>query len=237
MSDENLINIAGIIVPILAAVFVYFYRKHTNKPSIFFEEFDKAFVNLNDQLDVANILDVKGKISYRKIIKLHAVMFKRDSFSAGVFRSGDVVVRSPLSIDDFSEGDIVGTFLVTDNVNRRIKDSNTLYKDEIPRALKKNCKMWNRWVKKKDSLPEKSKIDLLSRFHTFFMIIHPFEDGNGRIGRRLLNEQMSYLFDRHIELNIDNKDEYYAAVFNASGGDESMLKKILVSSIKSDQFS
>lgn len=75
-------------------------------------------------------------------------------------------------------------------------------------------------------LSEKSKIDLASRFHTYFMIIHPFIDGNGRLGSRLLSEQLSFLFDKNIEFDPESQ-VYYEAINKASWGDEKLLKKMI----------
>ena len=103
-------------------------------------------------------------------------------------------------------------------------------KGEVEAALKRTVKMWNKWVIMKNQLDHKAKIDLASRFHTYLEIIHPFIDGNGRIGRMLMNEQLSFLFGKIIEFNPDTND-YYEAIKLASQGDESQLKKVIANQV------
>ncbi|EGR3003501.1 TPA: Fic family protein [Vibrio parahaemolyticus] len=227
------ITIAGIVVTSIAVPLVKFiYSKYIeNRRSVFFDEFDKAFVNLNDQLAIANILNSKGKLSSKRLCYAHEVMFRQAQFRSGSYRESDVEIVMP---QKNVEREFIGTTLDLRQISKFTKGSKPLYKKEISVALDKTCRMWNRWVKKKSRLNEKSKIDLVSRFHTYFMIIHPFEDGNGRLGRRLLNEQLTFLFDTHTEFSPD-KGEYYSAVNKASEGDESALRKLISSVVSTKE--
>lgn len=68
-----------------------------------------------------------------------------------------------------------------------------------------------------DSESLQARIQLVAEFHAEFIRIHPFEDGNGRVGRAL----MSYLLVRLGLLPIPieaNKQEYYAALNESHSG-------------------
>ncbi len=70
--------------------------------------------------------------------------------------------------------------------------------------------------------------------HLFFESIHPFEDGNGRIGRALSEKVLSQGLGRPILLSLSNaielkRKDYYEALKNAQGSNEitSWLKYFL----------
>jgi Fic family protein len=80
-----------------------------------------------------------------------------------------------------------------------------------------------------------SILDALSRIHTLFESIHPFQDGNGRVGRILLNylaisQGYPPLVIKGIELSERNK--YYQALELADQGFHQGFSNYKLSTIK-----
>ena len=71
------------------------------------------------------------------------------------------------------------------------------------------------WYNKEESKGKFSPVELASLFHYRYIRIHPFEDGNGRIARLLVN----YILARHdypmIVVRSRGKKEYLEALHNA----------------------
>jgi Fic family protein len=69
-----------------------------------------------------------------------------------------------------------------------------------------------RWYKKKKKQGELSPVELATLFHYRYIRIHPFEDGNGRIARLLMN----YILLRHnypmIVIRADDRTNYLKAL-------------------------
>lgn len=91
------------------------------------------------------------------------------------------------------------------------------------------------WYKKnKDIHP----LELSSVFHCIFERIHPFFDGNGRVGRLLLNYILLKKNYPVIIIQNKNKKRYYNALRRADGGNYLYMIKYLFSElIKQDYYS
>lgn len=149
------------------------------------------------------IRKTKEHFSLDLMLELHRIIFANSKSFAGEFRKRGVEV----GIKDGS-GNIVHLGAPSGRIN----------------ALLKELVKWYRLNKNK--LPP---IVLAAVIHNQFEYIHPFEDGNGRVGRLL----MSNILIKHkmppVNIQIENRKEYYETlrIFQKSGDVRPTLELIL----------
>jgi len=78
---------------------------------------------------------------------------------------------------------------------------------------------------------KESKIDAIVKFHSDFLRIHPFLDGNGRVARFLLNQQANEFFNIDYKVILEDKDVYFMALNKSYTGDLELLKRTLSQAI------
>lgn len=155
---------------------------------------DRVPVN-RDEKEVVNYFEILSKLSdYKKesfsldlIIKFHNLLMQGVDKTAGIVRNVKVVIGK------YSKE--------KGNVSLRVKhDPPHHTKVEINKDLLELCE----WVNKAMELPVVIKSGI---FHHQFVYIHPFEDGNGRVGRiltALIFLKHNYLINKYFVL-----DDYY----------------------------
>lgn len=74
------------------------------------------------------------------------------------------------------------------------------------------------WVKSELDNEEASPLLLAAEFHYKFICIHPFDDGNGRLARILMNFILMVKGLPPVIIKADKKDEYFGALQQADGG-------------------
>ncbi|MFH1365630.1 MAG: Fic family protein [archaeon] len=149
-----------------------------------------------ETLGVANairyIRNTKEDLSLKLLLKLHKLCFDGSKNFAGEFRGVNVVVRNAL-----------GNILHAGVPKEELKD----YLEDFIFWYKENNKKFKPLV-------------LASILHNQFEHIHPFQDGNGRVGRLLLN----YILIRNnyppINIKLEDRQEYYLTLQKYSKEDD-----------------
>ena len=151
---------------------------------------DRSKEDISETYGVAEAVDyirkTKEHISLKLIKELHRIVFKNSKLFAGKFREkgAEVVVA-----------DAYG------NVVHRGAPSS-----QVERQLKQLIGWYSRNKKKYPPLI------LAAVVHNQFENIHPFQDGNGRVGRLLLNNILLKHNLPPLNIEIRNRSQYYAAL-------------------------
>ncbi len=75
------------------------------------------------------------------------------------------------------------------------------------------------WYQEKSDHAEFHPILLAAEFHYNFVRIHPFDDGNGRLARILMNLILMEKGYAPVIIKVEEKERYYEALRQADGGD------------------
>lgn len=152
---------------------------------------------------VQEIRDNKVHISLNLIKKLHKIVFKNSKEYAGEFRGKgiEVVISDGL-------GNIV-----------HVGASPT----KVVSLLKELINWYNKNKKKY------SPLVLAVVVHNQFETIHPFQDGNGRVGRLLLNNILIKHNMPPVNIKIKNRREYYESLrqYQDNGNIRPMIELLL----------
>lgn len=133
---------------------------------------------------ITYIRETKESFSLELIKKLHKVVFKNSKSFAGSFRTVEVVIKNRFGV-----------------VVHRGAPANKI----LP--LLRELISWYDMHKRKYH-----PMLLAAVIHNQFENIHPFQDGNGRVGRLLLN----YILLKHglppVNIGLNNRSEYYKSL-------------------------
>jgi len=141
---------------------------------------------------VKYIRKTKDDLSLGLLLKLHKLCFQDSKPFAGKFRRVNVVIRNAF-------GEIIHTGVPKEELREYLADFIKWYKEN------------------KD---EFKPLVLAAILHNQFEHIHPFQDGNGRVGRLLLN--FILLKSRYPPINImlEDRREYYQTLQEYSRRDD-----------------
>lgn len=135
---------------------------------------------------IKEIRKTRIHISLELIKKLHKIIFKNSKKFAGKFRPKgiEVVIKD-------SSGNIVHVGASSNKIVSLLKELISWYN--------KNKKKY-------------SPLVLATIVHNQFEVIHPFQDGNGRIGRLLLNNILLKHNLPPVNIRLENRREYYSSI-------------------------
>jgi fido (protein-threonine AMPylation protein) len=94
---------------------------------------------------------------------------------------------------------------------------------------------WRENYKKIKSQSKDNIIKAISKFHGDFLSIHPFMDGNGRVARFLLNQQVSELLGIERKIIIEDRQSYFSALTEAQNNDYSKLELLIKQAIYGEE--
>lgn len=93
-----------------------------------------------------------------------------------------------------------------------------IFKFAIPEEVPAKMKELMEWFKENMESPPTSIASFLAQLHHRFILIHPFDDGNGRIARLLLNYVLMRLGYPPLVIKNKDKETYFAALQKADVG-------------------
>lgn len=136
---------------------------------------------LNVAKAVEFIQNTDEELSLELITRLHRICFEGSKSFTGKLRDVEVVIRN-------AYGEIVHQGIPKEEIKRELEDMAGWYRDNSD---------------------ELKPLVLAALIHNQFEYIHPFEDGNGRVGRLLLN----YVLLKHgyppINILFEDRGRYY----------------------------
>ncbi|MEW6722967.1 MAG: Fic family protein [Candidatus Micrarchaeota archaeon] len=143
--------------------------------------------DVNEAISLRNAviyLKKKPTVSVSTVKKLHKTVFGKTLHFAGKFRKVGVVIKD-----------------VRGNVIHRGFDW-----PDVPKAMRQIILWYNK------NKTEYHPIVLAAVVHNRFEEVHPFQDGNGRIGRLLLNLILLSHDFPPVNIDLENRSKYYDAL-------------------------
>jgi Fic family protein len=151
---------------------------------------DKSKEDIAETLGVAQAVDyirvTEEHVSLALIRELHRIVFKNSKRFAGAFRPKGVEV---VVADAY--GNVVHRGAPSEQIEPLLKEIVHWYTQN-----KNNCQ----------------PLVLAAVVHNQFEVVHPFQDGNGRVGRLLLNNILLKHNLPPLNIELKNRTQYYAAL-------------------------
>jgi Fic family protein len=167
----------------------------------------------------------KGK----NLREISEVQNHKDAFDFMLHYKGDLTTRFVLKMHKILMHNILWKYAgVFRDVSVYIRGASV--KPPPPEKVKKEFRqlmIWYRRNKKKYH-----PVVVAAVMHHGFESIHPFRDGNGRVGRLILNFVLRKNGFPLIDIKYSDKESYYTALSNADEGNLKLLTNLVVKYIK-----
>lgn len=111
--------------------------------------------------------------------------------------------------------------------NNVITATNELFEFAAPSDVPARMQALIQWLEQSLSTENPSILPMLAKLHHDFVLIHPFDDGNGRVARMLVNYVLMRQGYLPIIVPTERKRDYLAALRLADAGDSSELENFL----------
>lgn len=104
--------------------------------------------------------------------------------------------------------------------------------EKVPELTEELLSEWRNGYEKLANTDKKNLIiEKIAQFHNDFLAIHPFLDGNGRVARFILNQQVSELLNIQRRIIIEDRPSYFDALTEGQKGNIEPLKKIIIQTV------
>ncbi|MDA3836724.1 MAG: Fic family protein [Nanoarchaeota archaeon] len=163
------------------------------------EILEKKIVKTEDEIETKGVAEAieyihntKEELSLKLILKLHKLCFDGSKDFAGKLRNVNVVIRNSL-------GEVIHSGVKKEELSEYLGDFIKWYEENKNKF---------------------KPLVLAAILHNQFEYIHPFQDGNGRVGRLLLN--FILLKNKYPPINImlEDRQEYYQTLQEYSKNDD-----------------
>jgi Fic family protein len=172
--------------------------------------FPTSDIRISSDALLLKIVQQRLNITPDTICQIHEAIFTPDTLGEpGKFREKPVYLR---------DVDVANCRVKVDAISNRLPSS-----EEVPFLLRSFCQWLNAELRKNQEYP----ILLAATAKHKFVCIHPFADGNGRVGRALVNLILAW-FNLPKSVLLDSKrEEYYEALKLADEGNLKMLREFI----------
>jgi Fic family protein len=163
-------------------------------------------------IELENIIKEDRPITQSLIRSLNLTLLVSDYYRPSITPSGETVQR------------LIQAGVYKTHPNHVKTATGEIYKFAEPFEVPSRIDDLLNWLENSKNL---NIVELIAKFHHDFITIHPFDDGNGRTCRLLINLILQSNKYPPIWIPTEDKENYYNALRIADAGDVSVLEEYL----------